>query len=85
MQKGKITLSLEDSEEMAHFYGKQQLLYPKTRSVEEYLKEIEAVEKSRVNALATRLLKPEELLDYEEISKNAIIKKVKENMEVRPQ
>ncbi len=59
--KGKITLSLEDSEERAHFFGKQELLYPKTRSVEEYLAEIEKVEKSRIDALARKLLKPEEL------------------------
>jgi len=59
--KGKITLSLEDSEERAHFYGKQQLLYPKTRTIEEYFDEIEKVTKAQVNDLAKRILKTEEL------------------------
>ncbi len=59
--KGKITLSLEDSEERAHFYGKQLLLYPKTRDIAEYLKQIDGVTKEEVNRLATRLLRPEEL------------------------
>ena len=58
--KGKITLSLEDSEEVAHFYGKQELLYPKTRSLEEYFAKIEAVTKQQVNALAAKILKSEE-------------------------
>ncbi|MFA6039569.1 MAG: pitrilysin family protein [Candidatus Peribacteraceae bacterium] len=58
--KGKITLSLEDSEERAHFYGKQQLLYPKTRDIGEYFSEIDAVTLPRVNTLALRLLRPEE-------------------------
>jgi predicted Zn-dependent peptidase len=59
--KGKITLSLEDSEERAHFFGKQQLLYPKVRSVEDYFAAIDAVERSHVNALAASTLKDEEL------------------------
>ena len=57
--KGKITLSLEDSEELAHFYGKQQLLYPKVKSLEEYFAAIDAVSKPQVDALARRLLTPE--------------------------
>lgn len=59
--KGKITLSLEDSEERAHFYGKQLLLYPKIRDIGEYMKLIDGVKKDQVNALAKELLKPEEL------------------------
>ena len=59
--KGKITLSLEDSEELAHFYGKQQLLYPKVRSIGEYFQEIDRITEEQVNALAKRLLKPEEM------------------------
>lgn len=59
--KGKITLSLEDSEERAHFYGKQQLLYPKTRDIGEYFAEIDKVTKEGIDALARRLLKSEEL------------------------
>ncbi|MBM3231675.1 insulinase family protein, partial [Candidatus Peregrinibacteria bacterium] len=54
--RGKITLSLEDTEELAHFYGKQQLLYPEVRDVKEYMKRIDAVTKKDVDALARRLL-----------------------------
>jgi predicted Zn-dependent peptidase len=57
--KGKITLSLEDSEERAHYYGKQQLLYPKIREVSEYFAEIDKVTVEQVNNLAARLLVPE--------------------------
>lgn len=59
--KGKITLSLEDSEERAHFYGKQALLYPKTRTIDEYFAEIEKVTKAQVDALAKKILKTPEL------------------------
>lgn len=59
--KGKITLSLEDSEERANFYGKQALLYPKIRTIAEYFHEIDHVTKEQVDALAARLLHPEEL------------------------
>ncbi len=54
--KGKITLSMEDSEERAHFFGKQQLLYPKVRDLTEYFAAIETVTESQVNALAAKLL-----------------------------
>ena len=54
--KGKITLSLEDSEERAHFYGKQLLLYPHTRDIPAYFHEIDKVSKLQVDALAKRLL-----------------------------
>lgn len=57
--KGKITLGLEDSEERAHFYGKQLLLYPHIRDVEEYFGKIDAVSVKDVNELAAQLLKPE--------------------------
>ncbi|MBM3228067.1 insulinase family protein [Candidatus Peribacteria bacterium] len=59
--KGKITLSLEDSEELAHFYGKQQLLYPKVQSLEEYFARINAVTKEQVDMLARRILDPKEM------------------------
>ncbi|MDD5026709.1 MAG: pitrilysin family protein [Candidatus Peribacteraceae bacterium] len=57
--KGKITLALEDSEEQAHFYGRQLLLYPKVRSVAEYFHEIDRVMKKQVDALAANLLQTE--------------------------
>ncbi len=59
--KGKITLSLEDSEERAHFYGKQQLLYPHVRDIQEYMEEIDRVTLEQVNALAKTLLTTEKL------------------------
>jgi predicted Zn-dependent peptidase len=59
--KGKITLSLEDSEERAHFFGKQQLLFPKTRDIPEYFGAIDAVSLEQVNRLAKRLLRKEEM------------------------
>ncbi len=59
--KGKITLSLEDSEECAHFYGKQHLLYPKTKSVEDYFAEIDKVSRKQINDLAKKTLKTEAL------------------------
>ncbi len=58
--KGKITLSLEDSEECAHFYGKQQLLYPETRDLMAYFAEIDKVSVDQLNALAARILQPHE-------------------------
>lgn len=57
--KGKITLSLEDSEERAHFFGKQALLYPDVRDLPMYFGEIEKVTVEQVNALAGKLLQPE--------------------------
>lgn len=59
--KGKLTLSMEDSEERAHFFGKQQLLYPKTRDINAYFKEIDGVSLSQVNALAAKLLTKDRL------------------------
>ncbi len=59
--KGKITLSMEDSEERAHFFGKQQLLYPQVRDLPEYFKEIESVTTGQVNKLAGRTLTTDKL------------------------
>lgn len=59
--KGKITLSMEDSEERAHFFGKQALMYKKTRDLPEYFEEIAKVSKGQVNSLAARLLQPDRL------------------------
>lgn len=59
--KGKITLSMEDSEERAHFFGKQQLLYPKTRDLTEYFEKIESVSSDQINKLSSRILTKENL------------------------
>ncbi len=59
--KGRVTLSLEDSEEQAHFIGKQMLLYPEVRDVPEYFAQIDAVTLDRVNALAKHLLTADQM------------------------
>ncbi|MBI3336815.1 insulinase family protein [Candidatus Peregrinibacteria bacterium] len=59
--KGKITLNLEDSEERAHFFGKQVLLYQTVRDIPEYFAEVDRVSAEQVNALAKKLLRVEEL------------------------
>ena len=59
--KGKIVLSLEDTEELAHFYGKQKLLYPTVRTVDDYMKEIDAVGKEDIDQLAKDLFDHENL------------------------
>jgi len=57
--RGKFTLSLEDSEERAHFYGKQKLLYPEVLDTDAYLARFDAVTKKQVDTLAARLFTPE--------------------------
>lgn len=59
--KGRITLSLEDSEERANFLGKQALMYPHIRDTQEYFACIDAVTKEHVDGVAKRLLRTEEL------------------------
>lgn len=58
--KGKITLSMEDSEERAHFFGKQQLLYPAVRDLPEYFKAVDGVSLDQINRLAQKLLQKEQ-------------------------
>lgn len=72
--KGKIILSFEDSEEVAHFYAKQSLLYKKTKTIEEVLEKIEKVTIEDIYSLANQLLKPEKMKlaligPYEEANK----------------
>lgn len=57
--RGKFTLSLEDSEERAHFFGKQHLLYPETNDIDAYLAKFDAVTKDQVDALAAKIFAPE--------------------------
>lgn len=59
--KGKIILRLEDSEEYAHLMGKQALLYPEIRSVDQILSEIDAVTAEDVQRLSQKLFKEENL------------------------
>lgn len=59
--KGKVTLALEDSEERAHYFGKQLLLKGRVRDLKEYFAEIEKVTKEQVDALAKKLFTPDML------------------------
>ena len=63
--KGKVTLSLEDSEERAHFFGRQQLLYAKTKrgvlDIPAFFRSVDAVTREEVNAFAARTFPAERL------------------------
>ena len=61
--KGKLALSLEDSEERSHFYGRQQLLYSGTdrgmMDIEDYFQKVDSVQKEDINSVAAKLFTPE--------------------------
>lgn len=57
--KGKTKLGLEDSEDKAHFYAKQLLLYPHIRDIADYITSIDAVTKAQVNAFCKRIFTKE--------------------------
>ncbi|MBP9750571.1 MAG: insulinase family protein [Candidatus Peribacteraceae bacterium] len=59
--KGRMTLGFEDSEELGHFFGRQQLLYPKVRTIEEYMTLVDAVTLEQLNGLAKRIFTTENL------------------------
>ncbi len=59
--KGKIILRLEDSEEYAHMMGKQALLYPDIRSVDDILKKIDDVTADDVQRIAKQLFAEERI------------------------
>lgn len=59
--KGKIILRLEDSEEYAHMMGKQALLYPDVRTVDDILKRIDAVSVTDVKRVAQQLFVEDKL------------------------
>jgi predicted Zn-dependent peptidase len=58
---GKIDLSTEDTEEVAHHFGKDTLLYKKKEDFDEWKTRVRAVTKPDVDLLAKELLKPENL------------------------
>ena len=59
--KGKIILRLEDSEEYAHMMGKQALLYPDARTVDDILKKIDAVTVADIKRIAQTLFVEDKL------------------------
>lgn len=59
--KGRMFLSMEDSFNVASFYGNKKLLEEKVEAPEEIIKKIERVSKDEVVFLAEELFKPEKL------------------------
>lgn len=59
--KGKLTLSLEDSEHMAQMYARHELLYDGIKTLGDITKMIDAVTAEDVDRLAKQLLKDDEL------------------------
>jgi len=55
--KGKLVLGLEDSQEVAAFFGSQELLERKIRTPEELAREIDAVSAADVKAVASEIFK----------------------------
>lgn len=58
---GKTDLRTEDTEEIAHHYGKNTLLYSLEEDFEEWKQKIRAVQKHDVESLAQTILAPENL------------------------
>lgn len=56
---GRTDLKIEDTEEVAYYYGENMLLHKKQESVEKLKQKIEVVTKDEVNELAKELLQPE--------------------------
>ncbi len=54
--KGKIILSLEDSQEVAHLYGKQALLYDKIKNLDDIIKEIEEITIEEIERVSKEIL-----------------------------
>jgi len=57
--KGHLLLGLEDSSEVATFYGEDYLLEGKMRSIEEVTKGIDRVKSEDIKRLANKLFVPE--------------------------
>ncbi len=58
---GKIDLQTEDTESVAHHFGKDELLYSIQEDFDHWKKRIRAITKPEVNHLATELLQPKNL------------------------
>jgi predicted Zn-dependent peptidase len=61
MLKGRLLLSLEDSFNVAHFYGMRLLHEKKTQTPEEVIAKIDAVKKEDIISLASQLFREETL------------------------
>lgn len=59
--KGKLVLRLEDSEEYAHLLGKYELLYGKTKSPEEIMKEVDALTVKDLKRVAQDIFQKEKM------------------------
>lgn len=59
MLKGQMAMGKEDSQELAWFFGFQELLESKTKTYEEIIKKIDSVEKSDIKRVAGRLFNQE--------------------------
>ena len=55
MLKGQMAIEKEDSQELAWFFGFQELLESKTKTYEEIIKKIDLVEKSDIKRVAKRI------------------------------
>lgn len=59
--KGRLLLSMEDSFNVAHFYGKKAVLETKMESPQEVVDAIEKVTEEEIHAVAQDLIKPSQL------------------------
>lgn len=59
MLKGQMAMEKEDSQELAWFFGFQELLETKTKTYEEIIKKIDSQEKSDIKRVAGRLFNQE--------------------------
>ena len=60
--KGRMLLNMEDTRAVSSWYGGQALLLDRTRSVEEIVERIEAVDPATLSELADRLIRDDALL-----------------------
>lgn len=59
--KGRLLLSMEDSFNVAHFYGKKAVLETTIESPQEVIEKIEKVTAEEIHAVAADVIKPEKL------------------------
>ncbi|HLL60235.1 MAG TPA: insulinase family protein, partial [Candidatus Nitrosocosmicus sp.] len=59
--KGRLLLSLEDSSQVASFYGTKMLLEREIKSVEDILSQIEKVTKEEITQVASDVFQPQRL------------------------